>query len=361
MSGLKSLLGSRAAYVAGGLAGALLLAFVPWVLATHTVRIPQATKSTIRVGYFPNVTHVHALVALNFSRHGQDWFAERLQGQATVEWHPFNAGPSAMASLIAGSLDMGYAGPSSVINAYALSKGSQVRLVAGAVTGGSALVVQPGSGLLTPEKFKGRSIATPEFGNTQDITARAWLSSGGLQPGRDVQVVPMPNPEQLKLFRLMAIDAAWTVEPWVSRLELLADATVVVEEKSSPTTVLAANAQFLTKRRQLADAFVAGHRDLTTWINAHPQEAQRMLTEELQARFATDMPATALSRAWQRIHVTSDVSKEVLGNVLQKAKDAGFVTNLDIAGLFDTGCGRGHEAGAQCLAQPAELLVQNGH
>ena len=240
-----------------------------------------------------------------------------------------------MTSLVSRSLDMSYAGPSSVINAFALSKGSQVRLVAGAVTGGSALVVQPGSGLLAPINFKGRSIATPEFGNTQDIMARAWLIAAGLQPGKDVQLVPMQNTEQLKLFRLMAIDAAWTVEPWVSRLELLADATIVVEEKHSPTTVLAANTQFLTEHRQLADAFVAGHRDLTTWIEAHPQEAQRMLTEELQTRFATDMPATVLGHAWRRIHVTSEVSREALGDFVQKSKDAGFAADVDVEALFD--------------------------
>jgi NitT/TauT family transport system substrate-binding protein len=208
--------------------------------------------------------------------------------------------------------------------------------VAGAVTGGSALVVQPGFDASTVAKFKGKRIATPEFGNTQDIAARAWLSAGGLVVGKDVQVVPIPNPDQINLFRLVAIDGAWTIEPWVSRLELLADAKVVVEEKDPLTTLLAANTQFLTRHAELADAFIAAHRELTEWIIQHPQEAQRMLTEELQIRFKADMPEVVLRNAWPRIHLTSDVSLVEFAGFLAKAKDAGFVSNVDMRSVVET-------------------------
>ena len=139
-------------------------------------------------------------------------------------------------------------GPNPAINAYARSRGEEIRIVAGAVNGGSALVVQPDAGLGKPADFRGKRIATPQFGNTQDVAARAWLAAGGLritQTGGDAQVLPTANPDQLALFQRKQVDAVWTVEPWVSRLELEAGGKILVEEKDAVTTVLAASAKFL--------------------------------------------------------------------------------------------------------------------
>jgi NitT/TauT family transport system substrate-binding protein len=114
-----------------------------------------------------------------------------------------------------------YVGPSPAINGYARSGGQEIRIVAGAVNGGSALVVQPDRCLAGPADFRGKRIGTPQFGNTQDVAARAWLTAGGLritQAGGDAQVLPAANPDQLALFKSRQLDAVWTVEPWVSRL-----------------------------------------------------------------------------------------------------------------------------------------------
>ena len=123
-------------------------------------------------------------------------------------------------------------------------------IVAGAVNGGSALVVQADAGLPKPADFRGKRIATPQFGNTQDVAARAWLVGGGLritQTGGDAQVLPTANPDQLALFQRKQLDAVWTVEPWVSRLELEAGGKILVEEKDAITTVLVSSAKFLAE------------------------------------------------------------------------------------------------------------------
>ena len=123
------------------------------------------------------------------------------------------------------------------------ARGEEVRIIAGAVNGGSALVVQGDSTLKTPADFRGKKIATPQLGNTQDVAARAWLKAGGLkitQTGGDAQVLPTANPDQLLLFQQKQVDAVWTVEPWVSRLEMEAGGKVLVDEKDAITTVLVA-------------------------------------------------------------------------------------------------------------------------
>ena len=222
--------------------GLMLLA----VLASG--RAAAEPPTTLRVGHFPNITHVQALVAHGLSRKGQGWFEQRLGPDVRIEWFVYNAGPSAMEAIFANSIDLTYVGPSPAINAYAKTRGEDIRIIAGAAEGGAALIVQPDAGLRTPADFRGKRIGTPQLGNTQDVAARAWLTEGGLRvtlTGGDAQVIPTANPDQLSLFQSRRLDAVWTVEPWVSRLEAEAGGKVLVEETDSVTTVLVTGAKFL--------------------------------------------------------------------------------------------------------------------
>src|ERR1044072_679052 len=192
------------------------------LLAIFAVAASAEGETVIRVGHFPNITHAQALVAHNLSRQGKGWFEEKLGGGTKIEWFVYNAGPSAMEAVFAQSIDLTYVGPGPALNAYTKSNGAEVRLIPGAANGGAALIVQPDQNLKAAGDFRGKKIATPQLGNTQDISCRAWLIAGGLkitQLGGDAQVLPTQNPDQLSLFKQKKIDAAWTVEPWVSRIE----------------------------------------------------------------------------------------------------------------------------------------------
>ena len=301
--------------------------------------LPAAAQEVMRVGHFPNVTHVQALVARNFERQGRNWFAERLGPNVKVDWYAYNAGPSAMEAIFANAIDLTYVGPSPALNAYARSRGEEVRIVAGAVNGGAGLVIQPDSGLAKAADFKGKRIATPQFGNTQDVAARAWLVAGGLritQTGGDAQVVPTANPDQLALFKNKQFDAVWTVEPWVARLELEAGGRVLVEEKEAITTVLVSSARFLAQKRDLARRFTAAHRELTDWILQNPAEAQRMVGEELKAGFRAELPPEVLTRAWGRMAITTDVSQAAFQTYVASAQQVGFLRGTpDLARLIE--------------------------
>ena len=198
----------------------------------------------------------------------------------------------------------------------------------------------PISGLAKASDFKGKRIATPQFGNTQDVAARAWLVAGGLritQTGGDAQVVPTANPDQLALFRSKQLDAVWTVEPWVARLELEAGGRVLVEEKDAITTVLVSSAKFLAQKRDLARRFVAAHRELTDWIRQNPAEAQRMVGEELKAGFRAELPPELVTRAWGRMAITTDVSLPAFQTYVASAQQVGFLRGTpDLARLIET-------------------------
>jgi NitT/TauT family transport system substrate-binding protein len=316
------------------LLNSLTLLLIPLAMST------AGDKTVIRVGHFPNITHVQGLVAHSLSRQGKGWFEARLGPDVEVQWFIYNAGPSAMEAIFARSIELTYVGPGPALNAYAKSQGDEIRLIAGAANGGAALVVQPNTNLKVPSDFKGKKIATPQLGNTQDLSCRAWLASGGLkitQIGGDAQVLPTQNPDQLSLFQQKKIDAIWTVEPWVSRLETEAGGKVLVEEPETATTVLVSSAKFLKENRELARKFWQAHRELTDWILKNPEEAQRIAKAELLAETRTDMPAELIARAWRRITFTSEIPRASVQAFVVNSQKAGFMRTVpDLSRLFET-------------------------
>ena len=314
-----------------------------WVLwfGYLLVTVPHvaAAGETIRVGHFPNVTHVQGLVAHHLSRTGRGWFEERLGPDVKIEWYIYNAGPSAMEAILADSIDLTYVGPSPALNAYTKSNGEEIRIVAAAAAGGAALVVQPDSGLKEPAHFRGKTIATPQLGNTQDIACRAWLSNGGLkitQTGGDAFIIPTPNADQLALFKNKKLDAVWTVEPWVSRLERDAGGKVLVEQSKDSITVLVSGVKFLKTKRNLAAKFIRAHRELTEWILSHPEEAKQMVRQELAAETKADVSADLIAQAWKRIGLTNDPSLEEYRHFVADAQRAGFIRSApDLSRLIE--------------------------
>jgi NitT/TauT family transport system substrate-binding protein len=296
-------------------------------------------QTTLRIGHFPNITHVQALIGHNTSRNGKGWFEQRLGPDVKIEWYVYNAGPSAMEAVFAKSIDLTYVGPNPAINAYFKSGGQEARIIAGAVNGGSALVIQNDSTLKSALDFRGKKIASPQFGNTQDVAARAWLIKGGLkitQTGGDAQVVPTANPDQLLLFKQKQIDAVWTVEPWVSRLEAEAGGKVLIDDRDAITTVLVARTEVLQKQADLVRKVVAAHRELTEWIKANPAEAQRMAREELDAETHTKFAPELVISSWNRIVLTSEVSLDALKALIASAQSVGFLRDApDLSHLVE--------------------------
>ena len=294
---------------------------------------------TIRVGHFPNITHVQGLVAQHLSRTGHGWFEERLGKDVKIDWYIYNAGPGAMEALLADSIDLTYVGPSPTLNAYSKSNGEEIRIIAGAATGGAALVVQPDSGLKQPADFRGKTIATPQLGNTQDVACRAWLANGGLkitQTGGDAFIVPTPNPDQLSLFQQKKLDAVWTVEPWVSRLERDAGGKILLEQSKDSITVLVSSVKFLKTKRELARKFAQAHRELTEWILAHPVEAKQMVQQELAAETQAKVSAELIAQAWTRIGLTTEASPDEYRQFVANAQRAGFIrTAPDLSHLIE--------------------------
>lgn len=301
----------------------------------------QEGMTVLRVGYFPNVTHAQAVIGLATGA-----FQKALGPAVAIEPYLFNAGPSAVEALFAGAIDFTYIGPNPAINAHVKSKGAAVRIVAGASSGGAALVVRADTNIKAITDFRGKRIATPQLGNTQDVAARRWLKAHGLTPkekGGEVEVIPIKNPDQLTLFLKKELDAAWAVEPWASRLIKEGGGRLFLDERSLwpngrfVTAQVLASTTFLREHPDLLKKWLTAHVELTQWVNAHTEEAKRMLNAELERLTGKGFRTDVLDDAFSRLTVTYDPVKSSLFAAAQWAYELGFLGKArpDLSAIYD--------------------------
>lgn len=303
--------------------------------------LSQSAPTAIRVGAFPNITHPQAMVGK-----ANGWFEKAVGPNVRIEWKSFNAGPSAIEALFAGALDIAYIGPNPTISGYVRSGGEALRVVAGAASGGAALVVRNDSGIQRAEDFHGKRVASPQIGNTQDVALRAWLQSHGMKPinkGGDVQVMPMANPDQLTLFLKKQLDAAWAPEPWATRLiregngRLFLDERDLWPNRQFVVTNLVVSTKFLREHPDLVRNWLSAHIELTDWINAHLPQAKQLLNQQIQRETGKALPAGLMDEAFSRIEVTYDPVRSSLLVSARSAFEAGFLGRQmpDLSGLYD--------------------------
>jgi NitT/TauT family transport system substrate-binding protein len=306
-----------------------------------TTGLVFAQGAVIRVGAFPNITHPQAMVGK-----ANGWFDKAMGSQVKIDWKSFNAGPSAIEALFAGAIDMTYVGPNPAINGYVRSNGQALRIVAGATSGGAALVVRNDSGIQKAQDFHGKRIASPQMGNTQDVALRAWLKSNGLKTndkGGDVQVIPIANPDQLTLFLKKELDGAWAPEPWASRLIREANGRLFLDERTLwpngqfITAHLIVSTKFLKEHPDLVKKWLAAHIELTEWINGHQNEAKQLLNQQISKETGKALSADVLNDSFGRLQVTYDPLKASLLNAARSAFDAGFLGRQmpDLSGLYE--------------------------
>ena len=301
----------------------------------------QTAPVVIRAGHFPNITHSQGVIG-----QANGWFDKALAPDARVDWKVFNAGPSAIEALFAGAIDLTYIGPNPTINGYVRSQGEALRIVAGATSGGAALVVRADSGIQRPEDFHGKKIASPQMGNTQDVALRGWLNGHGLklrEKGGDVQVIPIANPDQLTLFSKKEIDGAWAPEPWASRLIREANGRLFLDERDLwpngqfVTTHLIVSTRFLKEHRNLVKKWIKAHVELTEWINKNLPEAKQVLNEEIRKETGKPLPQPVLDDSFSRLQVTYDPIRSSLFTSAKWAFEAGFLgrERPDLSGIYD--------------------------
>ncbi|QCP00808.1 ABC transporter substrate-binding protein [Arthrobacter sp. 24S4-2] len=330
--------------------GLVLLIAAGAVVASTLSRSTEAQAAAptpaaeLKLGYFGNVTHAPALVGV------KEGFIAKNLGETKLSTQVFNAGPAAIEALNAGAIDATYIGPSPAINSFVKSQGESVSIIAGAAAGGAQLVVKPEIG--SAADLKGKTLASPQLGGTQDVALRAWLAGQGYKTNTDgsgdVAINPTENAQTLKLFQDGKLDGAWLPEPWASRLVLQAGAKVLVDEKDLwvgsltgkpgefPTTILIVNRKFAAEHPDTVKALLKGHAESVKWLNDTPDaEKASVLNTALKESSGAELQPDVIDRSLKNIVFTVDPLAGSYKKLLEDGVKAGTTKQADINGIFD--------------------------
>ncbi|MDR0233294.1 MAG: aliphatic sulfonate ABC transporter substrate-binding protein [Zoogloeaceae bacterium] len=303
--------------------------------------------SSVRVAYFPNITHAQALVMKG------EGILEKKLGGIKIEWRHFNAGPAEIDALFSGEIDIGYIGPVPAISGYVKSGGG-LRIIAAASNGGSALVVRKGSGINTVADLRGKTIAIPQFGNTQHLSLLSLLHVNNLSllnilhvdnlrhlANNDmVKVVQASNADIVKLMDKGRIDAALVPEPWGSIMELEYGADVLldydkVDARGIPSTAVVIVARdFLDKHRGVVEKFMEAHREATLYINENPS-AREIVNAQIAEVTQDRINADILESAFKRLEITYQIPSESIMNFAKTGVDENLIPELPEANIID--------------------------
>jgi NitT/TauT family transport system substrate-binding protein len=302
---------------------------------------PLDEAATVRFGVFPNITHAPGLVALADS--GQ---LKALLPKADIKVTPFNSGTTAVEAMFSDAIDITFIGPNPAINAFAKSNGEAVRVISGSTSGGAYLVVRPE--IAGAADLKGRKIASPSLGNTQDVALRAWLENQGLTAdtagGGDVSIVPQENSQTLETFIAGTIDGAWVPEPWATRLIKEGGAKVLVDEKdlwpegTYVTTHLMVAKKFLDEHPDIVKRILLATVQAVDYVNENPAEAQKIVNGEIEKYTSKKLGEDLLSSAWKNLVFTVDPIASSLKASADNAVAQGLLKDPgNLAGLYDLG------------------------
>jgi NitT/TauT family transport system substrate-binding protein len=337
----------RHAVVAGGLAALAALSLAGCASSGQAATAPTTDGSStasageapeLRLGYFANITHAIPLIGA-----ANGTFASELGG-TKLTTQIFNAGPAAVEAIFGGGIDAAYIGPNPSINAFAKSDGQAIRIIAGATSGGAQLVVR--DGITSVADLRGRTIATPQLGNTQDVALRAWLKANGLQTSvkggqNDVDIVPQENAQTLDLFKQGTLDGAWVPEPWASRLVLDGGAHVLVNEADLwpgaqfVTTNLVVRTAFLTQYPGTVAQLLEAQLATTDWIAAHDDQAKTQANDAIEALTSKKLSPEVLDRAWSNLTITNDPVASSVQTSADHAAQVGVSGKVDLHGIYD--------------------------
>ncbi|POX63293.1 sulfate ABC transporter substrate-binding protein [Streptomyces sp. Ru62] len=293
---------------------------------------------SVKIGYFGNLTHATALVGK------QKGFFQKELGATEAKYQVFNAGPSEIEALNSGSIDIGWIGPSPAINGYTKSDGKSLRIIGGSASGGVKLVVNPKK-ITSLKDVKGKKIATPQLGNTQDVAFLNWVAEQGwkvdAQSGKgDVSVVRTDNKVTPDAYKSGSIDGAWVPEPTASKLvaeggKVLLDESTLWPDKKFVITNIIVSQKFLKEHPKAVEAVLKASVETNKWINANPDEAKAAANKQLGVDSGKELPAKVLDPAWKSVQFTDDPLAATLDTEAKHAVKAGLLENPELDGIYD--------------------------
>jgi len=322
--------------ISASIVGVVLLS----VLGISLSSTSESNENKIRIAYFPNIGHAIPIIGME-----KGFFETKIGEEIKIETRVFDSGPQAIESLFANSIDLAYVGPGPAINGFLNSENHNIKILAGAASGGASFIVHPESKINSVSDFSGKKIAAPQIGNTQDVSLRHYLSENGLKPaekGGSVIIYNIPNPDIYTLFVKGDIDGAWIPEPWATILVTeLNGKRLFHEEELWPnqefaSVLLIANTDFVEKNPTLITHLLYSHNETATWINQNPIETRIIFNNFLNSHLGQSLSDDVVDVALSNLVITADPLPDSVQSFAEKANALGYLgrNGYDLSGIF---------------------------
>src|SRR5271169_5628740 len=290
-----------------------------------------AAPVTVRLGFLENITHASALIALK-----EGFFSSALGSAGTLKPTAFSTGTEETTALLAGQLDAAYVGPNPAINAWQKSGGTAIKIVSGAATGGASVVVT--KGITSASQLKGKTLATPSLGNTQDVALRYWLRQNGLATtttgGGDAFIKPT-TPNSAAVLEFESGQIAGGSEPAPYDVEMVKDGGTVLLSETGVTTLLVVTQSFLSAHPAIVADLVKAQIQANDFIKSSPAAAQADANAELGSYTGKPLKASIVAAAFKEITFTNDPDASSLTTDASQAESLGLLKPVNLSGIFD--------------------------
>ena len=287
----------------------------------------------VTLGFLTNITHAPALVGLK-----EGFFARALGSAGTLKATAFSTGTEETTALLAGQLDAAYVGPNPAINTWQKSSGSAIKIISGAATGGASIVVT--KGITAASQLKGKTLATPSLGNTQDVALRAWLKQNGLATtstgGGDAFVKPT-TPNSAAVLEFKSGQIAGGSEPAPYDVEMVSDGGTVLFSETGVTTLLVVAQSFLSAHPAIVADLIKAQIQADDFIRSSPATAQADANAELASYTGKPLKASIVAAAFKEITFTNDPDASSLKSDAAQAESLGLLKPVSLSGIFDLG------------------------
>src|SRR6204780_3333271 len=288
---------------------------------------------TVRLGFLENITHASALIGLK-----EGFFTKDLGSAGTLHPTAFSTGTEETTALLAGQLDAAYVGPNPAINAWQKSGGTAIKIISGAATGGASVVVA--KGITSVAQLKGKSLATPSLGNTQDVALRYWLKQNGLTTtttgGGDAFVKPT-TPNSAAVLEFKSGQIAGGSEPVPYDVQMVQDGGTVLLTEPGVTTILVVTQSFLAAHPAVVSDLVKAQIQANDFIKSNPTGAQADANADLASYTGKPLKASLVAAAFKEITFTNDPDVSSLTTDASQAVSLGLLKPVNLSGIFDLG------------------------
>ncbi|HLJ99562.1 MAG TPA: ABC transporter substrate-binding protein, partial [Streptosporangiaceae bacterium] len=257
---------------------------------------------TVRLGFLENITHASALVGLK-----EGFFTKALGSAGTLKPTAFSTGTQETTAILAGQLDAAYVGPNPAINAWQKSGGTAIKIVSGAATGGASVVVA--KGITSAAQLKGKTLATPSLGNTQDVALRYWLKQNGLTTtstgGGDAFVKPT-TPNSAAVLEFKSGQIAGGSEPAPYDIEMVSAGGTVLVSEPGVTTLLVVTQSFLSAHPAIVADLIKAQIQANDFIKSNPTAAEADANAELASYTDKPLKSSLVAASFKEITFTDD-------------------------------------------------------